>query len=366
MLKMESTYGEIELIRSVSESPKRRDDLLDHITENVFPLLDFNGWVSDIMLQVPRGRAITFGAVAEALGSGNAARAVGSWAAQEHSCSHRLIYSSGRVPHKSADKLSSEIELEKKGEDLHVPDNRIIREAAVDNPPFESLRELQRITDPFLSMKVGHFDKLAGIDISSKDQAHVCAVCVMEKNGRPIGDLCFWGKIGIPYVSGFLFFREAPIILPALKKSRDEGLVDDRTLLVIDGNGYLHPRRMGIACQVGAVSGMMTCGIAKKLMTGTIGSWKRIGPSEELAEIWDDSDMLGYASRHGGGSPIYISRGNRTRLEDVVKIIVELKNGRLPEPVRVAHIQANKCRRSETPSGDLQVLPLSLHERIDG
>jgi deoxyribonuclease V len=150
-------------------------------------------------------------------------------------------------------------------------------------------------------------------------------------------------------------------MIPSLKKSIEKGLLDERSLLVLDGNGYLHPRRMGIACQIGAVTGMMTCGVAKKLMCGRIGKWEKYSIGE-IAEVRDGDDLLGFASRNKNGAPIYISRGNRVDVEKVVEILVELKKGRFPEPIRAAHDLANRFRRSESPSCDLEILSLPLHE----
>lgn len=353
------------LFRSVLEVPGSQNDLQDHLEREIFPLLDFNSWVSYIMSHVPEGNAVTFGSVASALGTIKASRSVGSWSSDPDNLSHRMVYSDGKVPVSSIIELSSEIDLELRGKDLYVPERYMIEEIVLEEPPFNSLRDLQKKSASFLSDNNSPFNQIAGIDISSKGNDHVCAVCAMDLQGKENGKICHRGMTGIPYVSGFLFFREAPVILPTLKKAWKNGLIDERTLVVMDGNGYLHPERMGIACQIGAVTGLMTCGVAKKLITGKMGIWINVNHKEEIAEVQDKGEVIGYASRHGGGRPIFISRGNRTDLKEITKVLIGMKKGRLPDPIKTSHNEANRCRRSKSPPCNLQVLPLPLHKGID-
>jgi deoxyinosine 3'endonuclease (endonuclease V) len=54
-----------------------------------------------------------------------------------------------------------------------------------------------------------------------------------------------------PYVPGFLAFREADPIIRMVRRQMeaDPSLTPD--VLLVDGNGLLHPRRFGLACHVG-------------------------------------------------------------------------------------------------------------------
>jgi deoxyribonuclease V len=52
-----------------------------------------------------------------------------------------------------------------------------------------------------------------------------------------------------PYIPGFLAFREVPALLRAWQQ-----LTDRPDVLVVDGHGITHPRRMGIASHFGALT----------------------------------------------------------------------------------------------------------------
>jgi deoxyribonuclease V len=356
----------MKVLRMVIENtPRSNAGLPEFFMKSILPHLDFNSWVSHVTDSIPEGKVTTFGSVAGALGSPQAARAVGSWAAENKESSFRLVYSDGRVPPDSIGETNPDLDALKKGDDYYVSSDSIIRDLEMDLPPFQSLEIFQKETMRFLKEPAGNYDKMAGVDISSRGDDNVCAVCSMDLDGNPTGSTGVKGDTGIPYVSGFLFFREAPLVIPSLMKAMDKGLVDDGTLIVMDGNGYLHPRRMGIASHIGSVTDLMTCGVSKKLLTGRRGDWVTHSNNEQLAGIWDGDELIGYASRCGEGSPVFFSNGNRTRLKDITETLIRVKRGRLPEPIRSAHNTANKWRRSETPPCDLEIFPLSLHEGID-
>lgn len=48
--------------------------------------------------------------------------------------------------------------------------------------------------------------------------------------------------LSVPYVPGFLAFREAPVLLELLEKMRTSANPFYPQLLMVDGNGILHPR----------------------------------------------------------------------------------------------------------------------------
>ncbi|XP_028108127.1 endonuclease V isoform X4 [Camellia sinensis] len=72
-------------------------------------------------------------------------------------------------------------------------------------------------------------------------------------------------RLHIPYVPGFLAFREAPILLELLEKMKNCAHPFYPQLLMVDGNGLLHPRGFGLACHLGVLANLPTIGIGKNL-----------------------------------------------------------------------------------------------------
>jgi deoxyribonuclease V len=142
-------------------------------------------------------------------------------------------------------------------------------------------------------------------------------------------DLCF------PYVPGLLSFREAPPIIELFGKLRNKP-----DLLVVDGQGVAHPRRLGIASHLGLWLGIPTIGCAKSRLCGThddIG-----GFAGSRVALKDGEEVIGEVLRSRAGSrPLYISVGHKINLEKAVEWVIVLTKGyRLPEPSRLAHLAA--------------------------
>ncbi|WOL01464.1 endonuclease V isoform X5 [Canna indica] len=79
-------------------------------------------------------------------------------------------------------------------------------------------------------------------------------------------------------------------------------------LLMVDGNGLLHPRGLGLACHLGILANLPTIGIGKNAMRSSLGSSK----------------------------PIYVSIGHRLSLDSTVAVVVVKAccKYRIPEPIR--------------------------------
>jgi deoxyribonuclease V len=175
---------------------------------------------------------------------------------------------------------------------------------------------------------------LAGVDCAfSADGARcVAAVVLWDRETRqPVETRTAWRPLRFPYVPGLLSFREAPAILAALRKLR--GTPD---ALLVDGHGYAHPRRFGIACHLGVLVGIPTVGVAKSRLCGQHAEpGARRGARALLTQHGDE---IGCVLRTREGSkPIYVSIGNRVDLASAESLVLACDGGhRLPEPTRLA------------------------------
>ena len=137
----------------------------------------------------------------------------------------------------------------------------------------------------------------------------------------------------IPYKSGFLFYREGPAIIEAFNK-----LENKPDVLILKGNGILHPRRIGMASQVGILLDTATIGVAKRLALGEV----------KGKTIYIEKEARGYeliTREHS--KPIYVSPGHKVSLKTSFKVIKNcLKYPyKLPVPLSLAHKYGNKARK---------------------
>lgn len=158
-------------------------------------------------------------------------------------------------------------------------------------------------------------------------------------------------QLDIPYVPGFLAFREAPILLGLLDKIKRGSHPCYPQLLMVDGNGLLHPRGFGSACHLGVLADLPTIGIGKNLhhVDGLTQSGVRqhLEARENCEKdliplIGKSGQVWGIALRSTTSSskPIYISVGHRISLDSSVKVVRLCCKFRLPEPVRLADIRS--------------------------
>lgn len=142
-------------------------------------------------------------------------------------------------------------------------------------------------------------------------------------------------ELAFPYIPGLLSFREAPATLAVFGKVRE---IPD--LLLVDGQGLAHPRRVGIACHLGLLLALPAIGCAKSLLVGHHDALGEAPGSQ--AEVLDRDEVVGVALRTKVGSkPVYVSVGHKVDLATAVRLVLDCTWGyRLPEPTRLAHLAA--------------------------
>jgi deoxyribonuclease V len=184
---------------------------------------------------------------------------------------------------------------------------------------------------------------VAGADISYErfsDWAYAGFVVLDAKTLKIVATASAEARMTFPYVPGLLTFREAGPLLQAWKK-----LTLEPDVVIFDGQGIAHPRRMGIASHMGLIIDRPTLGCGKSLLCGGFG---------ELGEEKGSSSPLIYKGEQVGvalrtksrTNPVFISPGHRADLQTSVPLVLGLTAGyRIPEPTRQAHLYVNQLRR---------------------
>jgi deoxyribonuclease V len=138
-------------------------------------------------------------------------------------------------------------------------------------------------------------------------------------------------RTSFPYVPGLLSFREIPVLLEAIDK-----LHRAPDLVLCDGQGYAHPRRFGLACHLGVLTGLPTIGVAKSRL---IGSHADVPENKgDWTPLMDGEERIGAVLRtRVGVRPLFVSTGHRVSLETAIGYTLAcLTRYRLPETTRWA------------------------------
>lgn len=157
-------------------------------------------------------------------------------------------------------------------------------------------------------------------------------------------------RTSFPYISGLLAFREVPALLEAWQKLKTKPDV-----MVLDGQGIAHERRLGIATHFGLVTGIPTLGCAKSRLAGTYDE-----PANTVlaqSKMYNQGEQVGVALRSKiNCKPLFISPGNLVSMEQSVEIITNcMGKHRIPEPTRQAHLLVNQIRISNGAKPDSQL-----------
>ena len=146
-------------------------------------------------------------------------------------------------------------------------------------------------------------------------------------------------NLTFPYVPGLLSFRHAPAVLAALRRR-----ARPPDVLMCDGHGLAHPRRFGIACHLGVITGWPTIGCAKSRLVGD-----HREPAEERgahAALVHQGRTVGTVLRtRNGVKPVFVSVGHRIDLPSAERLVLACAvRYRHPEPTRLADRLAAKAK----------------------
>jgi len=188
---------------------------------------------------------------------------------------------------------------------------------------------------------------VAGADVAYSRPTHrmYAAVVVLELPSLRVVETAESVSVArFPYIPGLFSFREIPPLLRAFKRLRR---VPD--VVIFDGQGLAHPRRLGLACHAGVLLGTPSVGCAKSRLVGEHG---RVGAKVgDRADLVHEGDVVGVALRtRPGARPVYVSPGHRVDVASAVRVALATTRGfRLPEPVRLAHRATTALMRRRDP-----------------
>jgi deoxyribonuclease V len=176
---------------------------------------------------------------------------------------------------------------------------------------------------------------VAGLDVGFEQDDSVvrAAVAVLSFPDLRMADQAVARRSAtFPYIPGLLSFREIPALLDALDKL---GVRPD--LLLCDGQGLAHPRRFGLACHLGVLTGIPSIGVAKSLLVGAHEPLPQ--PRGAWRPLVHKGEVVGAALRtRAGVAPVYVSIGHKVSLATAIDYVLACApKYRLPETTRAAH-----------------------------
>ncbi|MBP3761677.1 MAG: endonuclease V [Ruminococcus sp.] len=199
------------------------------------------------------------------------------------------------------------------------------------------------------NFNISDLKTVAGVDLAywnrdDKEFAVCCIVVIDMDTHEIIEKKYFSGEITVPYIPSFLAFRELPLVLETVKLL--ENIPD---IYMFDGNGYLHPRNMGIASHASFYLNKPTIGVAKTYFrvdkkTDFIFPENTAG---SFTDIVIDGKVYGRTLRtHDNVKPVFVSVGNNISLDTAAELTLKLteKESHIPIPTRYADLETHVMR----------------------
>ncbi|MEM0091004.1 MAG: endonuclease V [Saccharolobus sp.] len=176
---------------------------------------------------------------------------------------------------------------------------------------------------------ISHFNisrakKICGVDVAYNGNIGYSVGVSMDITTENYNYNSYKGEVSFPYIPGFLFMREAPLMLEALKNLECD-------LILIDGHGIAHPRRSGIATVIGVLLDFPTIGVAKSKLVGDL--------IEEngITYLYFKNEKVGVKF-----GKYFYSPGNKVDLQDCIDLG---KNG-YPKVLRIADMLTKKLKKA--------------------
>lgn len=177
---------------------------------------------------------------------------------------------------------------------------------------------------------------VGGLDHSYFDKKIIAGIVVCKYPSMEVVEKRFAIQpCRMPYIPGFLAYREMPAAAEAYSH-----LDVKPHVLMVDGNGVLHPRGLGVASHFGVLQDIPTIGVAKNLFTGTVEGEKVYIGEKAIGQMVQTKETA---------KPLYVSPGHRITLSKSVEILQASMRPphKLPEPLHLAHRYVRKVKEQE-------------------
>jgi len=315
-------------------------------------MMDLYQYTYDLVKQIPPGKISSYGAVARALGDIRASRAVGRMMNQnpdpDSMPCFKIVQSDGKL---GGFGRGVEDKIRRLSEDgINVSDNAIVDfdevffDAFETDFPLKQFRQTQidlsKELDFSHMISESEVQYVTGFDVAypfDDDWKMSCGACVTMdyQTGEIVEEQTLFLDTRFPYIPTFLSYREQPFIQELIKK-----LSVNPSVLLIDGNGILHPFGFGLACHIGVIVQKPSIGVAKSLLCGK---------QQEDNRILNNDTIAGYAFYANARvkKPAFISQGNMISLDTAISIVEKMSSHKQPEPLRLAHQLATETLRKD-------------------
>lgn len=290
----------------------------------------------DLVRQIPSGKVSTYGAVAQALGDRIAARAVGRMMNQnpdpDKMPCYKVVHSDGRLGGFGCGTKDKIRRLRK--DNIIVKNEKLVDFENLFYNDFQTSYPLRKLRGEQISLsekiqltdEVQEIETIAGVDVAYPESEFddACGACVVldYRTKQIIDEQFVYTKTDFPFISTYFSYREFPIVERLMNY-----LSLKPSILLLDGNGILHPYRCGFASHAGLHLNMPTIGVAKTLLYGTV----------KGSVVTINNEPRGYALSLKGTKPVYVSPGHRVSLARCRTIVQNVSFFKNPEPLRLAH-----------------------------
>ncbi len=185
---------------------------------------------------------------------------------------------------------------------------------------------------------------IGGVDVAYDETSNrmIGALVVLDAASLAIVDQAYHEmEITFPYVPGLFSFREVPALKAAFQK-----LTTKPQLIICDGHGIAHPKKMGLASHLGITLDLPTIGCGKRSL---LTPWDKAALAMERAAtvplIWE-GEIRGVALRTQPAiKPVFVSIGHRVSIETAIALTLKMSpQYRLPETTRAADQLVNALR----------------------